>query len=377
MGIMRSIQSKIKKMKRTIKLGIFGRLGLMQAAMLLMMALAMVGCDKDFGEQKPVSKYASADGVFVVNEGQFMAGNGDVTFYDKAKKSVSNNLFFSINNRPPGDIPQYMAFTDQNAYLVINNSNTIEVVSLDSFKVKATISGLEMPRQIVISGDMGYVSQIGSSKVAIISLTTNTIAGGIETGKSTDHMILAGKRLFVANWTSYFIDKPNNTVMVFDVDSRQLIDSLVVAKEPNSMVRDADGMIWVLSSGGYMGEEFPALTCIDPSSLQIVKTLVFSDKAQSPALLAVSKDRKSLHFVNGDVYKMSISDAVLPQSSFIPQNGRSIYGLAVDSDNGDVYLSDARDFQQPGKVYRYSSLGVEVDAFDAGINPSGIFFYRK
>lgn len=335
------------------------------------------GCEKDPGEKKVVSRYLTPFGVFVVNEGQFMAGNGDVSFYDKAVKSVNNDLFFSVNNRPPGDVPQYLSFHNNNAWLVVNNSNTIEVIELDSFRVKKTITGLEMPRQMKIKGNFGYVSQIGSGRIVIIDLVSMNVTGYLEGEKSTDHLIISGDRLFAANWTSYFINKPNNTVTVFDLNTGFAVDSVPVAMEPNSMVKDSEGMIWVLSSGGFMGEEYPALTRFNPSTLQVLKKLEFPDKNTSPSLLTVSPDGKTLYFVNGDVFKMGIIDNTLPLSSFIASDGRYIYGLAADPENGDLYLADARDFQSPGRVYRYNSSGSQTDMFEAGINPSGIFFYTK
>lgn len=343
----------------------------------LLILIFSTGCEKDFGEQKTTSKYISSDGVFIVSEGTFMAGNGDVSFYNRSDKSISNNLFFSVNNRPPGDIPQNMAFFRTHAYLVVNNSNTIEVIDLEDFSEKITIKGFEMPRQMIVSGSKGYVSQLGSSKIAVINLDNNSVSGNIEGFKSSDRMVVSGKRLFVANWTSYYIDKPNNTIMVFDMETDMFVDSVTVTKEPNSMVVDSEGKIWVLSSGGFMGEEYPAIHCINPVSLQSEKTFQFPSKSGYPTMLTISADGKTLYYADGDIYRMSTVDQGLPQSPFISGDGRALYGLAVDQGNGEIYLSDARDYQQNGKVYRYSASGDLLDSFDAGINPSGIFFLRK
>jgi DNA-binding beta-propeller fold protein YncE len=348
--------------------------------LVLLAVLLMIntGCEKDPGEQKTKGKYyATATGVFVVNEGQFMAGNGDVSFYDKVSRSVANNLFFTMNQRPPGDVLQSITFTNDHAYLIVNNSNTIEVVDLDSFKVISTINSFEMPRQMKVTGNTGYVSQIGSGNIAVVDLTTRKVTGFLPGEKSTDHLLISGNRLFAANWTSWFIDKPNNTVMVYDLGTAMLIDSVEVVKEPNSMVKDADGMIWVLSSGGYMGEEYPALTCFSPTTLQVIKTLTFPDRTSSPSFLTISPDGRTLYFVNRDVFRMEISDPTVPATAFIPHDNRSIYGLAADPVNGEIYLTDARDYQSPGKVFRYTPQGVLLDELAVGINPSGVFFYNR
>ncbi len=350
-----------------------------QVLIVFFIGLAVVtGCGKDdVGEQKVKSVYQSSDGVFIVNEGTFMAGNGDLSFYNRKDQKISNNLFFSVNNRPPGDIPQSLTFLNETGYLVVNNSNTIEVFSLKDLKGIKTIQGFEMPRQLLVHGKYAYVSQLGSSSVAKVSLSDHTIVQQIDVVKSTDRMVIAGNRLFAANWSEYYIPKPNNTVMVVDLTTGALTDSVKVTKEPNSMVLDANGKLWVLSSGGYLGEEAPALVCIDPSTLQVLKSFVFPAPGHYPTLLTRSADGKALYFADTDIFRMEISDAVLPTIPVITSSGKYFYGLGVDPRSGEVYLTDAGDFQHEGMVYRFSASHQPVDSFTVGINPSGVFFYQE
>jgi DNA-binding beta-propeller fold protein YncE len=346
--------------------------------------IMITSCNKDDdpGEQKPVSKYLSADGVFIVNEGLFMAGNGDISFYNGKTKTVSNNLFYSINKRTPGDIPQYFTIFNGKGYLVVNNSNTVEVVDMNTFKVTRTIAGFEMPRQMLMYKDQlgktrGLVSQLGSTKIAIVSLDSLAITGYIEAGKSTDRMVIIGQKLFVANWSEFYIPKPNNTITIFDLTTGLLTDSIVVTREPNSMVLDASGKLWVLCSGGYMGEETPALICIDPDQKTIVRTLPFNTPGSYPSLLTVSPDGNELCYADKDVFRMNIDDQTLSATPLIAAGSRYIYGLAMDPRNGEIYLTDAKDFQHEGMVYRYSNDALPIDSFGVGINPSGAFFYTK
>lgn len=352
------------------------------SALVLVVILACVmvfqGCGKDDpGEQKVKSVYQSADGVFIVNEGTFMAGNGDLSFYNRKDKKISNNLFFSVNNRPPGDIPQSMTFLNETGYLVVNNSNTVEVFSMKDLKVMKTIQGFEMPRQLLIHGNYAYVSQLGSSSVAKVSLADHSIVQQIDVVKSTDRMVISGNRLFAANWSEYYVPKPNNTVMVVDLTSGTLIDSIHVTKEPNSMVLDANGKLWVLSSGGFLGEEAPALVCIDPSTFQVLKSFVFPAPGHYPTLLTRSADGKALYFADTDIFRMDIGAAALPSVPVITASGKYFYGMGVDPRSGEVYLTDAGDFQHDGMVYRFSAAHQPVDSVTVGINPSGVFFYQE
>ena len=41
-----------------------------------------------------------------------------------------------------------------------------------------------------------------------------------------------------------------------------------------------------------------------------------------------------------------------------------IYGLAIDPTNGEIYVGDAIDFEQPGVVYRYRDTGQGAELVD-------------
>lgn len=55
-----------------------------------------------------------------------------------------------------------------------------------------------------------------------------------------------------------------------------------------------------------------------------------------------------------------------------------IYGLAIDSTNGEIYVGDAIDFEQPGVVYRYRDTGQGAELVDSfgvkGMLPSAFAF---
>ena len=58
----------------------------------------------------------------------------------------------------------------------------------------------------------------------------------------------------------------------------------------------------------------------------------------------------------------------------IPAEGKMFYKLFVNPQNGDIYLSDAKSYTVNGTVYRYSSDGVLLSSFDAGICPGFMLF---
>ena len=51
--------------------------------------------------------------------------------------------------------------------------------------------------------------------------------------------------------------------------------------------------------------------------------------------------------------------------------GVAVYGLSAGS-NGDVFVTDAGNFNSAGKVYIYNSAGVKQSEFAAGIAPNAV-----
>ena len=73
------------------------------------------------------------------------------------------------------------------------------------------------------------------------------------------------------------------------------------------------------------------------------------------------------YFDNNGVAAISINDTTAPLNPFSPVNGRNLYGLGVDPSNGDVYVSDALDYVQRSRIYRYDRDANLIQADTAGV----------
>ncbi|NQU35181.1 MAG: hypothetical protein HQ521_18300 [Bacteroidetes bacterium] len=187
-------------------------------------------------------------------------------------------------------------------------------------------------------------------------------------------MIKSQKRIFIANWSAYNQTKLNNTIMVIDSDNDILIDSITVGIEPNSMVLDKDGLLWVLCSGGFMNEELPSLWQINPVSMEIVRIIYFEDILQNPENLCINGSKDSLYYLNNGIYGLSVYDDKLPQNPVISSDNNTYYTLGVDPNNNEIYVSDALNYDHDGLVYRYTATGTFISSFEVGIIPGSIVF---
>ncbi len=325
----------------------------------------------------PVDAKLSGNGVFILNEGHFNKGNGSVSFYDYSTKEISHRIFYAVNGYNPGDVVQSIHVADDYGYIVVNNSSKVEVVQMDDFSVQATLTAFNFPRYMVSANGRGYISELGSSELVIVSLKDQSIKQRVDVKKSADRMLFSNGSLFIANWSSYYIQKPNNTILRFDTAANMVVDSLVVNKEPNSMVVDKNQKIWVLSSGGYLQEEYPALTRFDPVTVSKELVITFPDKSAYPTHLEINSEGTNLYFLNKGVYSMAIDETVIPVTPLIPQGQKNFYSLGVDPLTEELWVSDAGNYLSNGSVFRYSVSGELLDSFNAGVVPTMFWFHRE
>lgn len=344
---------------------------------------ALSGCSKDPIREKPVDPpvdtnkvYSFEKGVFVINEGNFNWGNASVTFLDQTNNTTIQDIFNKVNQRSLGDVAESMSIAGNYGYLVINNSNRIEVVSVNDFKSVKSITGLNSPRfMTVVNASKAYVSNL-QNNISVIDLNTNTISGNIKTASWTENMIRY-KQFVLATSIGSFSEPSSGRkaqIFVIDIQTDKIIDSIQTGKEPIGLIIDKKDKVWVLCSGGYDNFEKPSLLRIDPEQRIVEKSFQFSDPQKVPSRLCMNPTGDTMYFLNGGIYRMAVTDATLPQAPLIPSEGRLLYGLSIQPSTGHIFTSDAVDYVQNGKVYQYSQKGILQKSFTAGRIPGSFCF---
>ncbi|MAY83469.1 MAG: hypothetical protein CMP59_04975 [Flavobacteriales bacterium] len=305
--------------------------------------------------------------VLVLNEGNFRSANASISVYLPNKKSVHHDVYSNANQDVPlGDVVQSANKINGNLWLVVNNSNRIEILEPRTYKWIGRVSALNSPRYC-IPGPNGkvYVSDLYEGMVYVVDVNSYTVTDRISTNGWTEEMLLIGDSLFVCQVDS-------SQLLVINTMSDSIVDRIPTAKSPLSLVLDINGKIWIGCSGGFNDQD-PALMKIDPKSLIVEMTLSVPDVSKSIGDLAMSPSKDELYFLMDDLYKMDINATALPANAWVTKASANFYAMDVDPFNGDVYLSDAIDYQQDGVIYRYDSNGQMIHQFKTGLIPG--FFY--
>jgi len=344
--------------------------------MIIIIAL-LASCKKDDKDTTPV---ITSQGAFVVNEGSFGAGNASISYVDFSTGVISNNIFESTNSYPLGDVAQSILIHNEKAFIVVNNSQKVEVVNSNDFTSITTITGFSSPRHILIAGNKGYVTDWFSNMVRVVDMNTYSIIKSIPTGNGPEQMLLLSNKLYVTNVGGFGND---STVTVISTESDSAIATITTGMNPNSIRKDANGMIWVLC-GGSTGPDFTGGTADDIAGT-IVKINPATNSVESqftmnsydhPVKLQINGAGNELYYLlgtdgyTGKIVKSSINNPST-QTTLVD---KSFYGLAVDPTTGNLLGGFVPGFTQNGFVFRYKGNGTLIDSLECGIAPNNFAF---
>lgn len=354
------------------------RVYILHLGMIISVLALCVGCMK-WETEDGESFATSGVGLFVINEGNFQYGNASLSYYNPATKTVENEVFVRANAMKLGDVAQSMTINDDTGWIVVNNSHVIFAIDINTFKEKGRIENLTSPRYIhFLSDEKAYVTQLWDNRIFIINPKRYEVTGYIECpamtmeSGSTEQMVQWGKYIYVNCW-SY-----QNRILKIDTTTDKVVDELEVGIQPTSLVLDCYGKLWTITDGGYKdspyGYEAPSLYRIDAETFTIEQEFRFA-KGDAPSEVKLNGRGDKLYWINNDVWAMNVTADRIPVRPFIPYSDTLYYGLTIDPRSGEVYVADAIDYVQAGKIYRYSEQGELLDEFYAGVTP-GAFCWK-
>ncbi len=343
--------------------------------------LFLAACNPDTPAPPPVG----SAGFFVINEGAFNNSNASLSFFDRKTETLTNNVFATANNRPLGDQAQSMTVWEGKGYIVVQNSQKVEVIDAATFTTVATITeGITSPRYFIgVTDQKGYLTDWGADgltgTVKVIDLKQNRVVKSISVGRGPNRMLALGGEVFVTNNGGFGND---NTISVLDANTDVLKRTLTTADNPNSIVQAEGGNLWVTCSGKLVfdanfqlvqAQSTPgALVKFDAFGRELLRLPVDRVSFSGPNQLATSPDKKTIYYTyQGALWAMAASNSALPPSPLI---AKSFYGIAVDPLNGTLIGCVAPNFSSAGSIEFYTPAGQLQQSYTVGIAPNGCAF---
>ncbi len=309
--------------------------------------------------------------IYVVNEGNFGKGNSTLTAYYPDSNKAVTDVFKLVNGRNLGDTGNDIAIYNGKAYIVVNNSDKIEVIdsrtdlSLGTIYYRAGTS----PYRIAIDAqdNRAFVSDLYTGKVSVINLLTNTLESDtITVGANPYGIAYVSGKVFVAN--SGF--GSGRTVSVIDAASEKVLQTITVGDNPTEIVPDGYGNVLVVCQGNYNPATPGKVFVVSLNNYSVTDSVYIGGHPGK-----IGTDQQSAYLIaDSSVVKLNLQSHQIVNKNFI---SGSYYGIAVDQATDEIYLTDPKDYVTNGVVYIYSAAGVYTNkSFTAGIIPDAMAFQR-
>ncbi len=329
-----------------------------------------ISCKKDTPPVVTNPDITSDHGVFIVNEGNYQWSNASVTYYNFNDGKYAEDVFDDVNHRPLGDVAQSIRVIGEKAYIVLNNSNKIEIVNTKTFASLGVISGFTSPRYLLpINSTKAYVSDLYSNRISIVDLNNNTITGSIPCHGSSEEMLQINSTVVVTNTRTNYLYLINS-----DIDA--IVDSIQLGFASNSLALDKNGKLWVMCVGDATNSIKASIHRVDVSTKTVEQSFQLNLSLDIWDKLRINATKDTLYYMCKGIFQMPISSATSPIATFIPQNTKLFHSIAINPFNNTIFVADAIDYVQKGKVYYYSSSsGALLGTINTGVIPTDFYFY--
>lgn len=322
--------------------------------------------------------------ALILNEGGYTYGNASLNSWN-TNGNHSQNIFKTINNYGIGDILQSAYKTEEEIYLLVNNSQKIEVIDKNNLKRKRTITGFTSPRHMAIIGDIALVTDLYANKINVFNTKINCELNSIIMQGWTEQIFNINDRIYVIERSEVGAASRFANLVEIALNIAEDETVFTIAKrtsipiEPNSVIVDVLNNIWILSAGSESDDIFPVLNKFSTITNSIEKTKTYTNFTEAPQKLSSHNNysNASLFYSKGQkIYSLteSSSNHDFVSNELFTHVAQNLYNFTFVTTNQTFLICDAKDYLSDGEVLNYSYTGNLIAIIPSGIIPNSIIF---
>ena len=318
------------------------------------------------------TKTGPIQGFFLLNEANMGSNKSTLDYYDYKTGKYTRNIYAERNPnvvKELGDVGNDLQIYGSRLYAVINVSHLVEVMDVRTAKHIGKIS-IPNCRYITFKDGFAYISSYAGpvkidpnarlGYVAKVDTATLKVVAECPVGYQPDELLIQGDKLYVANSGGYRAPNYDKTISIIDLKTFTEVKKVDVAINLHRLKLDNYGKIWVSSRGDYKGVP-SRLFVFDPKTERVTKTLNVACSNMTLAgdsLFVYSSEWSSLTGKNTISYTVidTKKQEVIDRNFIKDGTDKEIkipYGIAVNREQGEFYLTDAQDYIHPGRLHCY------------------------
>jgi len=315
----------------------------------------------------------SAGTYYALCEGNYGQANASLWSMDESLQSVNGPLIWNASSNPLGDVGQSLTLFDHTLYIIMNGSHEVRVVDLESGADH--VSDIEIPdsspRYMAIHRQtgLGYISSWNLGALLVFDVETKTLVDTLYLGNLPEQILINGDEMFVtvplrSDWS------PANKVLRLDLSGTapEVTHTYDVIEGPGAMVL-LDDELYVTSL--YYNDAWETFTGTSKINLD-------DHSVESLDHGLYTNFTADLEIIEGAVYR-TFGNSLVPLNEDLSLDLES--GLA---DIGGIYshavlnqhiLFGSSDFVAPDLITVCDMNGQASANLNVGALPSHIVYY--
>lgn len=343
---------------------------------------------------------AKPAGMYVLNEGNMGSNKASIDLVDFRNAYYIRNLYAERNPfiiKELGDVGNDIRIYGGKLYAVINCSHKVEVMDARTCK---RIAQIDIPngRYIRFARGNAYVSsyvgpvaidpdaQLGA--VYRVDTASLQVTGKVTVGYQPDELEILGEYIYVANSGGYRVPNYDYTVSVVEMYAMKQVQKIPVGINLHRLRKDNYDKLWVSSRGNY--KNIPSRLFVLDRKDRNSREMVVTDTLNiSCSNLCIQGD--SLYFYSVEWNEAKEENAVsygiinvktkeLITNHFITDGTEKDitipYGIQINPVNGDIYVTDAKNYVSSGVLHCYDRNGKRKWSVRTGDIPAHMAFFN-
>ena len=358
-------------------------------------------------ESRELSSFAQNEpiGMYLLNEGNMGSNKATIDYLDFCKGIYIRNIYGERNPnviKELGDVGNDIQVYGNRLYAVINCSHKVEVMDLRTCR---RIGQIDIPncRYIRFHEGKAYVSSyVGPVSIdpdaqlgAIFEVDTATlrITREVTVGYQPEEFEIIDNYLYVANSGGYRAPDYDSTVSVVDLSDFRQVKKIPVCVNPHRVRKDQYNQLWITSRGDHKDVQ-PQLVCLQPISNSSSERPIGETPSNSHTMASYNISPSEMVLLGDSMYyygnywdestmSNQISFGILDITSLthyplsLTHYPNTPYGIQVNPYNGDIYVTDAKNYVSSGQLHCYSRDGKRKWSVRTGDIPAHMcFVYR-
>ena len=340
-------------------------------------------------------------GMYLLNEGNMGSNKATIDYVDFKNAYYVRNMYAERNPtiiKELGDVGNDIQIYGSKLYAVIKCSHKVEVIDA---RTLVRIGQIDIPNCRYIKFDKGYAyvsAYVGPVAIdpdaqlgAVYKIDTASLAikGKCTVGYQPDELEILGEYIYVANSGGYRVPKYDYTVSVVEMYGMTQVEKIPVGINLHRIRADKYGKLWVTSRGNY-GSIRSKIFVLEKES-RFSRKMIVTDTLDVPCSeMCIQGD--SLYFYSVEWNNAAEENTVtygiidvttreLVSNHFITDGTEGDieipYGIMVNPYNGDIYVTDAKNYVSSGALHCYSREGKKKWSVRTGDIPAHMVFLKR